>query len=246
MSDRNLAFSDATLTAYLDGELDPQEAAQIARAIKSDPQLADQVAGLMIPMDALRKTMAVETLAAPKMPAHMLPDGSSARVKPRYWVPAALAASFALGVVLTPLLRPSDDINWTTAVASYQALYVTETLAAPVQPIAAQSAVLARATTEFGVDLSGALALQDLEFKRAQMLGFDGRPLLQVAYLTQDGTPMALCLISVDGPDQAPVSSVNFDLAGVSWTRDGVGYFLVGGQDTATVTALSETFAAVL
>ena len=156
-------------------------------------------------------------------------------------------------MVATTLLIPAPEppqgpapLGWTAAVASYQSLYVTETLSNTGQAAAETDAVLARAADEFEVALAPATQIDGITFKRAQMLGFKGKPLLQMAYLTPDGTPFALCLIRTDKPDRGTKGIEMFDVAGVSWVKDGVGYLLIGGNDVGRVEDLSGSFIASL
>jgi hypothetical protein len=51
---------------------------------------------------------------------------------------------------------------------------------------------------------------------------------------------MALCLTRVGAEDRGPKTSTSHNLAGVSWVKDGVGYYLIGGSDLARVEALSQ------
>ena len=59
-------------------------------------------------------------------------------------------------------------------------------------------------------------------------------------------TPMALCLKAVSGPDRGPKTTVMFNMAGVSWVENGIGYLLIGGGSTAKTEELSAGLAAVL
>jgi hypothetical protein len=228
----------------LDGELDKQEAAQIKAAAKSDGAVAARLDALAVPMKLLKLSMNPAVLDAPALPAHLA--GAAPSPSRGIWVASAIAASFVIGVAVTNFMRPAPNTGWIATIASYQALYVTETLDGATQPSAETAQVLARAQDTFGVDLSEALSVAGLDFKRAQMLGLNGSPLLQVAYLAEDGTPMALCLKSVSGPDRGPKTTVMFDMAGVSWVENGIGFLLIGGGDTAKTEALSSGLAAVL
>ncbi len=253
MSDRAHPISDERLTAYLDDALGAEARANVEAALAADHALAERLEALIVPLDGMRAIMAPEVLRAPRMPEDLVTElaplplqapGAPPARHSRLWVPTLLAASFAAGVVATYVLTPAAPApsapKWVEAVASYQALYVTETLAASQQDPAKTAAVLAKAADDFGVSLAPALVLEGLEFKRAQMLGWNGKPLLQMAYLAADGTPMALCLTRVGAEDRGPKTTVSHDLAGVSWVQDGVGYYLIGGSDAAQVEALSK------
>ena len=240
-----MTFSDEELTAYLDGELEPARRAEIDAVLGTDDALSERLAGLTLPMGALRAAMAPGVIDAPALPSALQITHVQTRPR-RLWIPAAVAAAFTLGFGLNTLFQPAEPSGWTTAVASYQALYITDTLSGPVQENHRRDEVLAWANQVFDVDLTPALDVDGMDFKRAQVLGFRNKPLLQIAYLKPDGTPMALCLIPTDGPDKAPETSVLFDLAGVSWVENGVGYYLVGGEDLSTVSALTSRIRAAI
>ncbi len=172
---------------------------------------------------------------------------------PRLLWPVALAASFALGMVAMSIMRPAEPEQvaaakpgWVATVASYQSLYTTETLSGSPQDPAASQAILARAETELGVDLSGALNIEGLTFKRVQLLAIDGAPLIQMAYLDAQGQPFAFCLTMRDAEDRGNKTGMSWDLATSSWIEDGVGYVLVGGQDTDRVGEIAARFQSVI
>jgi len=249
MTQEAIDFSDETLTAYLDGELDAATASAIDAALATDDALAERLGTLDFPMQALQTVMAPAVLGAPALPAELTETAqtapaSAAQQRRGGFGGLALVASFFVGMVATTLVIPksapdSAFSGWTAAVASYQSLYVTETLSGATQDADVTASVLARATEEFDVDLAPAIELEGFEFKRAQMLGFRGKPLLQMAYLSPEGTPLALCLIRTDTPDKASEQVEMFDLAGVSWVKDGVGYFLIGGDNATQIDDLS-------
>jgi len=182
-----------------------------------------------------------------------MPVAANTNKAPRFAWPMGLAASFALGMVVMTALGPNDSTDvasatpdWVETVASYQALYTTETLSGAVQDRTVSSAILARARDELGVDLTGALDIEGLTFKRVQMLAIDGAPLIQMAYLDAEGRPFAFCLTMRDDADQDALSKMSWDLATSSWVEDGVGFVLVGGEDTDRVGEIAQQFRGVI
>ncbi|MEP5731523.1 MAG: hypothetical protein ABJL67_19365 [Sulfitobacter sp.] len=231
MKDDQEKFSDETLTAFLDGELDVAQAQEIDAALSVDDVLGNRLAGLDVSVTALRQAMDPGVLGAPGLPAAFLKAPKRSYLE-RFGAPLALVASFALGIGLMSFVQSrTQETDWLNAIASYQALYVTETLSAAHQTPQDTDKVLRRAGETFGVTLTPATQIAGLEFRRAQVLGFKGETLLQMAYLTPEGTPVALCIVHLDDADRGPEETVMFDLAGVSWIQDGVGYFLIGGTD---------------
>lgn len=260
MSGHETQFTDADLTGYLDGALDAERAAAIDAALETDAELGARLMALDIPLADIGRAMDPALLGAPALPAHLLaapeqqPTAPAKRGVISSWLmPAAIAASFAAGVWITPIVRPDAPPlpiaatgGWIDSIASYQALYVTETLADAMPNAAETSAVLAQAQSALGVAMAPATDVAALDFKRAQMLGFKGKPLLQMAYLSADGTPFALCVTAVSGEDRGAKTTQSHGLTGVSWVENGVGYLLIGGTDAQVVEALSAQVQAVI
>ena len=234
MSKDQAPLTDAELTAYLDGAADGALHNRIDQALAEDDALAARLEGLTIDMDGLNAAYDLDHLAPPDIPDDLTP-ASSGTVR-LVW-PAALAASFALGMLAMAALRPAPD--WVETVASYQALYVTETLSGAAQSPEISQAVLQTAQDTLGVDLQNATKVDGLTFKRAQILAIDGRPLIQMAYLDPRGVPFAFCVTAAETGDSAPRQVMSHDLATSSWVSDGVGFVLLGGTDTRTVADLS-------
>ena len=261
MTGRETEFSDAELTGYLDGALPADKMAAIDRALADDDALAERMMALDIPLAEIRQAMDPALLAAPAMPAHLKAAADPApavRAAKRgglssWLMPAAIAASFAAGVWITPIVRPDKPPlpvattgGWIDTIASYQSLYVAQTLEGPAASPAQTEAVLAAAEDAIGVAMAPATQVANMQFKRAQILGFKGKPLLQMAYITPDGTPLALCVIPVSGEDRGAKTTVNHGMTGVSWVENGVGYLLIGGSDAEAIEALSAQVQAVI
>jgi|TARA_B110000908_G_scaffold149043_1_gene182009 hypothetical protein len=66
-------------------------------------------------------------------------------------------------------------------------------------------------------------------------LGFKGKPLVQLAFVRADGTPIALCIIKANTKDSKPINSEElFGMAAASWNSDRRAYFLIGGETAPT------------
>ncbi|WP_370399982.1 hypothetical protein [Sulfitobacter sp. JB4-11] len=256
MSGHETDFSDADLTGYLDGALDADLAAAIDAALARDSDLAARLAALDIPLADVRAAMDPDLLAVPPLPDHLRMNAQEEPGTPRraaWLMPVAIAAAFAAGVIVTPFLRPppsplpvAKEGGWIDTIASYQSLYVPETLATAMPDAFETSAVLAQAQAALGVQMAPATQVAEMQFKRAQMLGYKGRPLLQMAYLSADGTPFALCVTTVSGEDRGAKTTQSHGLIGVSWVENGLGYLLIGGTDARAVEVLSEQVQAVI
>ena len=238
------AISDEMLTAYLDGALDADDRATVEAALARDPAVANRLAALDVPMAALRDGFDDLLAQAPSPPA--LPSVSTQ--PPRRWLELAAAVVIGVGLGAGALFWQGDAApsDWKMAVADYQVLYVPQTLAMPAPEPDAAQAQLEQASAAVGVDLTPAVNAGDLSFRRAQLLGYKGRPLVQVAYLSRDDLPFALCVTDVDGPDIAPEAVMLSGLAGAFWVRDGKGFLIIGGDDLATVETLADDLQARL
>ena len=234
-------ITDERLTAYLDGELAPQEAAAIEAALQSSAQLQARLAALDVPIPALRQGFDALLNQAPRPPA--LPKAPRQSTRP--WL-AAVAASALLGVGLGGFLFKPTPQTWTQAVANYQSLYVTETLSAPPMETALQDIVIASLSGRLGVDLTPLTNLDGIDFRRAQMLGIDGAPLVQMAYLADGTIPVAICITPRDAEDSATELTRMFGMEAASWTADGHGVLIIGGDDPALIENLAQAVRAAI
>ena len=79
-----------------------------------------------------------------------------------------------------------------------------------------------------------------LDIRSAQMLGLEGKPLVQMAYLSDDKTPFAICITEVGSADYEPKSEPIEGLAAAHWVKDGFGYLVIGGKDSEFVKKIAE------
>ncbi len=239
MTEVHDGITDEDLTAYLDGEADAVLVARIDAGLARDPTLVARLEGLTIPLEAVRAAFAMERLAPPPVPELPRPAAN------RNWQPLRLVASVVLALGLGfgggYLMQPEQAApGWIDVVASYQSLYMTETLEETTQSSEVALGVLEDFRDRAGVELAAATAIEGLDFRRAQVLGFKGKPLMQMAYLSEDGTPFALCVLTTTNADSAPSDRIAQGMAATSWVENGVGYLVIGGQDPARTRALAE------
>ena len=230
-------LNDADLTGFIDSELTPEQMAQVRDALASDPQAAARLEVLRAAMDGWQSDADALLKMAPPMPP--LPAQAVAP-KTHFGMIGAAIAACAVGAAVW--FNQPTDRDWMAEVASYQALYVTETLAelAPQSPD-----VLASISDRIGRDLSTATALNGLTYRRAQLLGIDGTDLVQMAYLDANGAPFALCLIQ--SPDGAALDvQLREGLASASWADGSHAYLLIGGADLSVVETLAQSLQTAL
>ncbi|VVO70622.1 hypothetical protein PS850_01311 [Pseudomonas fluorescens] len=194
--------SDEQLVAYLDDQLDPEQRSRIDAAIAEDSLLnlrlqwlarsslpfkdAYDQAGRQAPVDRLQSML--DSLPSPERPA-----------MDRRWFLAAAAALVVSGVVADRLFigwqRGQQQNDWRALMADYMALYVPQTLDHLPGDEAAQRAQLRTIDARLGLTLVPAnLALPRAQFKRAQILEYDGVPMAQVIWIDPAHGPLALCV----------------------------------------------------
>ena len=236
-------YSDEELVAYLDGEAEFVSIQEIDLALKQDAALAKRLEQLTID----RKKLNAAFVAIPS-PSFELPEtgiASQKQKKPGLMTAAALAASLVVGLALGSIASFDNTPRWVSYVAAYQALYTTGTLSSVKLDVSAQEMELARVSASIGksIKLDQLNVSPEIEYKRGQLLGFEGAALVQLAFLTKTGDPLALCIIR-NGSD----NSENVDLAvleGMSsayWRKDGYSYLLIGGKNSELVSRIAEKF----
>ena len=241
-------ITDETLVAYLDGALSDTEHARVDAALAADALLGERLAGLDLDTDALRDGFAHMLATAPAI-AIPEPDASPrpqlAANKNRSPLQAvAAAALLAIGIGLGWGLGSDNNSapGWHKAVADYQVLYTTDTLAAVPVSAEARAQGLATVNRHLGMDLTEEqLALDGMALQRAQILSFEGAPLAQVAFLDNAGIPIALCIMQGDSSE----ARAQIEIAGLNaatWSGGGYSYILIGPTDAGKL----DTAASVL
>ena len=253
-------ISDEMLTAFLDGEADPATSKIVADLIETDPALAARLDALEIPLATIREAFDRAMEAAPSatlnellesQPQEDVGDDRSPRLKNRSpWLTKglqlAMAASvlaFAVGLTTGRLTLPPDSSDdWRVAVAEYQALYAQETLeSVDLAPAVAEETIRSVAAKVGAPILPETLAsLDQLTFKRAQILRWEKAPLGQFAFLSSRGEPFALCITPVTGGDQPIEGEEMKGLATSSWVNEGIAYMVIGGRDLDFAVAVAE------
>lgn len=243
-------FSDEELTAYLDGEHEFTPVAEIESALRSDTRLKVRLDGMRIDRDALRLSFDAMLRKAPTMPALAAtpgaPKGSfQTRKLAIAWQTAAAVALLTIGIGIGNWFgHPSQQLTgWRDYAAAYQSLYVKDTLAYITPNANDIDLELKQIADAVGkpVTLAQLSAGPALSFKRAQILNFNGAPLAQIAFLSNTGEPMALCIMR-----GTKISTLSFGsrmgLASASWGRDGFEYLLIGGKDQKLIEETAKRF----
>jgi anti-sigma factor RsiW len=242
-------YSDEQLTAFLDGALPAEQAAEIADALERDETLAARLADLEVDFAPIRA--AFDEMLPDNVPLPMaMPEAANDPAPPRRWLGVGVAAGLALlvgfgaGFSVPRAPEPAAPPGWLAVVASYQALYSAQTLAAVQPDTAMQMAEVTRVAQTLGAPLTPENVTSDLlRYARGQVLDLNGKPLAQLMYQAPDGTPVALCVIAT-GAEDAPVAARQIDgLNAAVWREGGFAYLVIGDTDAETITAAAEGFA---
>jgi anti-sigma factor RsiW len=250
MSDHD-AFTDEDLTAYLDGEAEPGRRHMIEKALAKDKALQARLGRLSIPVIELKAAFDKLTLAAPEYPPALEPVVPQRRSFAELMRPIAATALlfFSTGWFAAGIYDRDKTNGWQQSAAAYHALYVNSTLADVNLSPAAAADELARVSKVLGkpVALDALVSSKDLDYKRAQVLGFEGRPLIQLAFLSKSGVPVALCIIRNDkSGDSKTKSGLMRGMTTASWSKGAFDYFLVGGNDAAMIGEAAALFSSTL
>jgi anti-sigma factor RsiW len=249
---------DEMLVAFIDGELDPAESGKIEELIRTDKRVAerfDVLSSSNLPFrDAFESMLAAAPTAKLEAMLSSIPVARQREVRRagmgRRGFLGAAAACLIAGIAVDRaainighrIARPDEGSEWRAVVAEYLALYTSDTLSASPGDRAAQAAQLNDVGSRLGLALTPeAVALPGAEFRRAQTLEYDGKPLAQIAYLDSDGEPMALCIVPSDKPAAAPDTELRRGMNVVYWSNAGHAFMLIGHGSAERMMVLADS-----
>jgi hypothetical protein len=243
--------SDETLVAYMDDQLDAEERTRIEAAIQTDHGVAerfDYLCRSQLPFEhAYERVLAqapMEKLQA-MLAALPAPGSTPARTLSRRGFLAA-AASFAVAGVLADRVflawrTPTMPHGWRGLVAEYMALYTPQTLDNLSDDPASQKAQLAAVNARLGLALdTSQVALPRPEFKRAQILEYDGVPIAQITYLDPERGPLALCITRASNGQTALASEERLGMNVVFWSDSSHAFMLIGHNTLDELGAMAQ------
>ena len=249
-------FSDEEIAAYLDGEADPPLRERLEAQAAVDAELQGRIEALTVDKQAIAAAFDALLVTAPPPPAPKQASVAAPSSAPPWrgfaalagTAAACLAIGFGLGSQFAADGGAGSEMaqaglaNWRDYAAAYHALYVTDTLAYVADDAEARQRELERAGRAVGLQLDAVSApLDQLQFRRAQVLGFEGRALVQVAFLSDNGKPFALCVIRSPGARASAVAvETRQNMAAASWSQPDVEFLLIGGDDSALTKRAAE------
>ncbi len=226
-----------TLNAYVDGELDPGRAAEVARAVARDPGLADQVALLSRLRSAVRESIEVPEIAVPAMP----PPTSASRT----WMMAASIVFLFLGTALFMHRiydRPIGD-GWLNPIWRLHATWSPPPAGVTPEPAPGEALPAALDSTLAGAfvpDLTAAKLTVAYISGRHEVAG---RETLLVGYTGTRGCKVTLLMM----PAMAPLTDrpVRFDAPSTTsygWRAGGLDYLIAAeGMDADRFRLIADT-----
>lgn len=239
-------FTDEQLTAYLDRELDHIPADEIRAALEHDAALKARIEQLSLDTGQIADAFDDLLAKAPEMPdlaVDVQTEDSWWRRKVTGLAAAAVIAALAIGWGVGDITGKRDLETWDQYVAAYHALYVNSTLSGIDQSEQSAVAELELVSQSVGrpVDYSQITDIASLDYKRAQILGFEGRPLMQLTFLSKVGAPIALCIIRSDGSANSSVRKRQMQgMSSAQWAKDGYEFLLIGGTDEPLISSVAE------
>ncbi|WP_250501229.1 zf-HC2 domain-containing protein [Caballeronia sp. GAWG1-5s-s] len=242
---------DTLLMAYVDGELAPEQRAEVEAAIAHSDDLAGRVAALQA--SVLPYRAAYERRPVPPVPESLTrridelvsvttaqkrrPARASGRF-PMQWAAAAFVAGAICSGVLTGYLGGMNPLKpgvdpWVRSVADYQVLYGRDTVANIREDKVSTEQVLADIHQRDGMPVNVPdLRQAGLKFKRVQRLNYHDRPLIQMVYLPERGDPVALCVIEEAKSDEPVRTQQVGEMKTVTWRTNRLAYVLLA-KDTS-------------
>ncbi|MEK6346866.1 MAG: anti-sigma factor [Burkholderia sp.] len=190
------------------------------------------------------------------LPGVVLPFAKRRAARPTAWLAAAfVAGAFCAGLVqqfaagglgggAAPLAAAGAKPPWISVAADYQQFYTRDTLTNVEPDPAAVARVVGAIRSEDGIAVRVPdLAAAGLTFKSVDRLRYDGKPLVQIAYLPAQGTPVALCVMKDTRPDQAIAQRELHGMSVVTWRQGSLSYALIGKPDSGNLDAIARQIA---
>lgn len=238
-----MTFSDEDLRNYLDGALAADRAAELETALAQNPALEERLM-VLDPLSGMNAGTQDAFLAPTEdQSAAWQATLSSAAAPQAGYRFAHLAAAAVVGAVIVGAgwFASNDNTapDWRANVATYQALYSAETIAALDADSAALSAQLDQLEDQLGfTGLERVVdGIEGLTPLRGQILAHDGKPLGQIVFATEDGQPVALCLIgrSTSVADVVARLGQMEGMASAAFESAGHAWLLIGTEDAALI-----------
>jgi anti-sigma factor RsiW len=255
-------IDDSMLMLYVDGELPPEQRAEVEAAIAHSHDLGARVDALRASCLPYRAAFERQTLPpVPESLARRVDElisvsasrqrGDVSRKAPAVpWLAAAFVAGAVISGVLTGYLGPLTPFHhevvspWVRSVADYQVLYGPETVASIRDDPANTEQILADIRQRDGMPVRVPdLQQAGLKFKRVQRLNYDNRPLIQIVYLPERGDPVALCVLEDSHADEPVRAQQVGQMKTVTWRSNKLAYVLLAKNTPVDLQQMAQQIA---
>ncbi len=254
-------LSDELLLAYVDGQLDRPQAGAVAQLARDDYDIASRVKRLQDTQGRLMENFSaiLRTHQAQQLDTVIRLDEAP---EPRGFfgigimpiIAAALAALAAIGYFslgadeTSPSLKVSERLsdipaasNWQTDVAGLHSFISRDTLSAPEQSQANRDLIaiqLSRFVRRAKPITPPDFSRHGLTLSRGQVLNYQGKRFMQLAYIGKEEQPVALYIMA-GGADARMTDLAKADVKTVSWTSGGASFVLAGFLPQDSIRALA-------
>ncbi|NBB09502.1 anti-sigma factor [Pseudomonas sp. SLFW] len=231
--------SDEWLVAWLDDELDREQRQSIDDLLRTDASVAARFERLKRSDLPFREAFDSVLDDAPTARLQHMLDGLPAAAAPPK--PAlsrrgflAMAATFVVAGIAADRLfmgvqSPKSGGGWRGSVAEYMALYTPQTLDNLTADRSSHVSQLSSVGQQLGLALNPEMvALPGAEFRRAQILDYDGVLIGQLTYLDARHGPLALCINQARTGSETLGREQRLGLNVVYWSNTRQDFMLVG------------------
>lgn len=242
-------LDNSTLVAYVDGELDAEQARAVKATLTGDPEARSRVE-IFHETAALLRAAFEEPAGEPVSPNLLRAAKKPEVVRRRWRVALPLAASLAAlaiglgGGYMTGVYRTQAQIEvaaagqWQGEAAEYFRLYAQNDRHLIELPAGRIEAIEAKLSHFVNKKLTVPdLSSRGLKFRGARLFAIDGDPAVTdgaqaaalLVYDLPNGKPLALCIAPfASETGEYPVAGRSGDMNLFSWYQSGQGYVLMG------------------
>ena len=254
--------NDAFLVAYLDDELTPELRQELERRLGTDASLRDRLASIHQGGSRLLSSFDALLEAAPRArldTAFATALAKTPRRREYRYRQMLLAAAAALllltcggvvgyfvGKAPIELFEEADTFEeeWIAAVAGQLSLYDAASVASIQVNDAEQKAQLSKLGEVLKLDLSAPkAALEGLTLKRAELLHFQGRKIVELLYASEEHGPVALCIAVEPGGEGEGEVEGRDNLNYIYWAAGGRRFLMIGAAPAKRIDALADVIA---
>jgi anti-sigma factor RsiW len=261
--------SDEDILQYVDGDMNEVSASKLRADIERDSSLSQRVDAMLasqlpysmayklnppppIP-DTVKQSISTWTDVARNAP-HTQSKSALGSWKIAS-IAVAVGASFALGYLAanfnstssdslqhqTLTASSNDDDAWVQRVADYQSLYVQETVGHIKNGKGRAIELLTELATKTDIENTiPDLSSFGYQFVRAQQLGFNDQPLVQLVYTSPGKKPLALCFMPSEGVNQSALTlSHHENLSAANWRTSTQRYVIIADESAESIESIA-------